>query len=326
MKTPAQQDRLSADFLSIQRFLEMLVAERGLALNSRLAYQRDLIAVADWLKQYHQNLISAAKEDLSAYLVALSKKGMSRKTAARRLSALRQYYRFLIEESVRDDDPTVMIDSPQSVRRLPKILSSDEIGEIIDAADLLEGIDKKRLRALLEILYATGMRVSELVSLPLSALSRDLDYLRVQGKGGHERFLPLGETAQNALATYLATLNQTSIQTKKQTHKTTQPWLFPSSGASGYLSRQYFARLLKKAAAKAGLNPDRVSPHVLRHAFATHLLENGMDLRHLQQLLGHADIATTQIYTHISPQHLRDLIESHHPLAKMKPDKHRTER
>ena len=320
MKRPTGSE---ADFLSIQRFLEMLVAERGLALNSRLAYRRDLVAVTDWLKQHQKNLISAKKEDLSTYLVALSKSGVSRQTTARRLSALRQYYRFLIGESVREDDPTAMIDSPKAVRRLPKIVSAREIADIINATSHLERIDSQRLRALIEILYATGMRVSELVSLPLSALSRDLDYLRVRGKGGHERMLPLGKTAQKALATYLDTAQtagrgKTAIQEKNWNHKASRHWLFPSSGASGHLSRQYFARLLKKAATRAGLDPGRVSPHVLRHAFATHLLENGMDLRHLQQLLGHADIATTQIYTHVSPQRLRDLIESHHPLAKMK--------
>ncbi len=318
---PTKQDDSEADFLSIQRFLEMLVAERGLALNSRLAYRRDLITVTDWLKQHQKNLISARREDLSAYLMALSKSGVSRQTTARRLSALRQYYRFLIGESVREDDPTIMIDSPKLIRRLPKILSTGEIGAIINAADHLPGIDRQRLRVLLEILYATGMRVSELVSLPLSALSRDLDYLRVRGKGGHERMVPLGETAQQALATYLALSQKRSkiiTQAKNRGHKAPERWLFPSSGASGHLSRQYFARLLKKAATQAGLDPDRVSPHVLRHAFATHLLENGMDLRHLQQLLGHADITTTQIYTHVNPQRLRDLIESHHPLAKMK--------
>ena len=170
MKTPTKQDSSATDLLSIQRFLEMLVAERGLALNSRLAYRRDLVAVIDWLRRCHKNLVSATKEDLSAYLVALSKKGGSRQTAARRLSALRQYYRFLIEEAVRSDDPTAMIDSPKSTRRLPKILSIEEIGEIINATNDLEGVDQKRLRALLEILYATGMRVSELVRLPLSAI------------------------------------------------------------------------------------------------------------------------------------------------------------
>jgi integrase/recombinase XerD len=222
---------------------------------------------------------------------------------------MRQFHRFLIEEDVRGDDPTAVIDTPRATRSLPKFLDVSEVAALLDAAGRREGSQGRRLVALLETLYATGLRVSELVGLPLSALEREHEILLVRGKGGKERIVPVNATARAALQAYL------DVRGRFLSGGRPSPWLFPSRAAEGHLTRRRCGQLLKELALEVGLDPARVSPHVLRHAFATHLLHNGADLRSLQRMLGHADISTTEIYTHVLDERLRTLVERHHPLA-----------
>ena len=294
----------------IEAFLESLVAERGAAANTEAAYRRDLDDLAAFLKRRRAAVEGATPEQLSDYLAHLHRAGMSAATAARRLSAIRQFYRFLHAEGVRADDPATRLDAPRRRRPLPKFLSEGQVDALLDHVRAIGGDEGLRLTALVELLYATGLRVSELVALPLAAVARGPRFLIVRGKGGKERLVPLGDSARAAVAAYRQVRHRFLREGEDSPH------LFPSRADGGHLTRQRFGQRLKAAAAKAGLPAAKVSPHVLRHAFATHLLANGADLRSVQQMLGHADISTTQIYTHVLDERLKALVATHHPLAK----------
>ncbi len=286
----------------------MLVAERGAAVNTIDAYRRDLSDYAGFLARRGATLDAATTDDITAYVAKMHSAGLSSHTAARRLSALRQYYGFLFGEGMRADDPTSKIDSPRRGRSLPKILTEEEIERLLTEARRHASAKGARLHALLELLYSTGMRVSELIELPLTAVARDPEVIIVKGKGGKERMVPLGEPARDAIRSYL--VQRPGLLPPQST----SPWLFPGRRGAP-LTRHRFGQLLKELAAKAGLAPSKISPHVIRHAFATHLLNNGADLRSVQKMLGHADISTTQIYTHVLNERMRRLVENHHPLA-----------
>lgn len=292
-------------------FFEMLAAERNAAANTLAAYRRDLEDAAVFLNKRRTGLGAAGSDDLRAYLGHLADHDLSPRTQARRLSALRQFYRFLVEDGRRKDDPTAALDAPKLGRPLPKLLSEAEMEALIDICRSLDGAEGVRLLAMIELLYATGLRVSELVKMPVAVMLRDQPFLTVRGKGGKERLVPLNPPAKAALSAYLA------LRGRFLAEGTTSPFLFPSRGKEGHLTRQRFGQLLKEIGLKAGIDPARISPHVLRHAFATHLLDHGADLRSLQKMLGHADIATTQIYTHVQQERLKTLVEAHHPLAKL---------
>jgi integrase/recombinase XerD len=287
----------------IEAFLEMLAAERGAARNTVAAYEADLTDFAAFAAARGQAPAAADAATLQAYMAGLGKAGLSPRTAARRLSALRQFHRFLLREAVRADDPTVLLDSPRLPRSLPRYLTEHEVDALLSAAGTRTGRPGLVALAALEILYATGMRVSELLSLPRSALAGDAALLLIRGKGGKERIVPLTDAAKRAAAALAAETGKDSI------------WLFPGREQRRALTRQAFFLLLKQVALAAGIDPARVSPHVLRHSFASHLLAHGADLRSLQTLLGHADIATTQIYTHVLAERLQKLVEAHHPLG-----------
>ena len=293
------------DAVLLERFVEMLIAERGAAANTVAAYRRDLDDFADFQRRGPRPVAGADSGDLRGYLGDLARRGLAPGTAARRLSTLRQYFGFLVAERVRGDDPAAVLDAPVRGLPLPKILSEDEIERLLAAAHRHDGAAGLRLIALVEILYATGLRVSELVGLPLSALEGDGRLLLVRGKGAKERLVPLGEPAAEAIAAYR----------ESRAGSEQSPWLFPSRGAQGHLTRRRLGQLLKALAADAGIDPAKVSPHVLRHAFASHLLAHGADLRSVQAMLGHADISTTQIYTHVLAARLDALVRTHHPLA-----------
>ncbi|GAB5467137.1 MAG: tyrosine recombinase [Rhodospirillales bacterium] len=292
-----------------EAFLEMLAAERGAAANTLEAYRRDLDDAANLLGG-DPALFEADAEGIRRYLSDLAARGMAPRTQARRLSCLRQFYAFLVSEELRDEDPCQAIDSPRQGQDLPKVLSLAEVEVLLQTAARRSGPEGLRLRALVELLYASGLRVSELVVLRDRVLARDPALLTIAGKGGKERLVPLGDVARDAVAAYRE-IRHRFLPKGKASH-----YLFPAKGASGHLTRQQVGRALKALAIEAGLRPDRLSPHVLRHAFATHLVEGGADLRAVQSLLGHADIATTQVYTHVAAARLRQLIEAHHPLAK----------
>jgi len=303
----------------VDAFLDMLVAERGAAANTRDAYRRDLEDAAWFLKPRGVALDQASSDDLRAYLDHLGRGGTKAavRTVARRLSALRQYYKFLVSENRRGEDPAAVLDGPRLGRPLPKILSEEDVGAMLKAAEDWGGPEGTRLLALLEILYATGLRVSELVGLPVAALTRDGRALVVRGKGGKERMVPLSQPARDALAAYLPVRAWFMVPGREAKQA---GLLFPSRSSGGSLTRQRFGQVLKELALKANLDPGKVSPHVLRHAFATHLLDHGADLRSVQKMLGHADIGTTQIYTHVVGERLRRTVETHHPLARRKPE------
>ena len=305
----AQRARPTVRPPQVEAFLEMLVAERGASANTLAAYGRDLDDLAGFLTARRRDVAAARAGDLRAYLQGLSRAGMAASTSARRLSALRQFHRFLVDEGLRPDDPSAALDSPGRVRALPKLLAEAEVERLLEQARRRPGPEGARLLALLELLYATGLRVSELVGLPLAAVARDQRVVLVRGKGGKERMIPVGEPARRALAAY-RDLRARFLRGDRES-----PWLFPSRAGSGHLTRHRFGQMLKGLALEAGLDPGRVSPHVLRHAFATHLLAHGADLRSVQQMLGHADISTTQIYTHVLDERLRALVQEHHPLA-----------
>jgi integrase/recombinase XerD len=296
----------------IEAFLEMLSAERGAAALTLDAYGRDLADVAGYLATARIPIERAATEDLRRYFATLVKAKLSARTAARRLSALRQFFRFLLLEGVRGDDPTSVIDTPHLGRPLPKLLDENEATALIKAAQRWPGPEGRRLCCMVELLYGAGLRVSELVALPLAAARRDPRVLIVRGKGDKERMVPLGEQARAALRSYL------DIRSYFLAPHESSAWLFPSRGASGYLTRRRCGQLLKELALGAGLDPARLSPHVLRHAFASHLVDHGADLRSVQEMLGHADIGTTQIYTHVQSARLQRLVAAHHPLARKK--------
>jgi len=288
----------------IEAFLEMLAAERGAARNTLLAYDRDLEGFAAFAHARGEKVAAASGETAHAYMSGLGAEGLKPRTAARHLSALRQFFRFLLREGIRTDDPTSLLDSPKLPGVLPKYLSEAEVDAMLAATARLEDRQGAVARAALEILYATGLRITELLTLPRSALAGDAMLVMVKGKGGKERIVPLSDAAK-AAAAEMAALSDKRIR-----------WLFPGRDPAKPLTRQTFFLLLKQVAEEAGIDPARVSPHVLRHSFASHLLARGADLRSLQTLLGHADIATTQIYTHVLEERLRRLVEAHHPLAR----------
>ncbi len=288
----------------------MMIVERGASRNTVDAYRRDLSDYFGFLQKNGAAAETASADQIRAYLSALAKAGVKGSTAARRLSALRQFHRFLFAEGMRPDDPTIVIDAPKTASALPKILSEEEVDTLLKTARAEKSADGHRLVCLLELLYATGMRVSELVTLPLAAVLRDEPFLLITGKGSKERLVPTGPAARAAVRDYL------SVRPVFDSAGEPSPFLFPSRGKEGHLTRQRFGQMLKELALAAGLDPAKVSPHVLRHAFASHLLAHGADLRIVQQLLGHADISTTQIYTHVQEERLKALVNQHHPLAK----------
>ena len=320
----ARKDRGGSKPVIVERFLQMLSVERGASANTLDAYSRDLAHFAAFVQNQNRSLQTAKSEDLTGFIAQMIEEGLASSSRARRLSALKQFYRFLVSEGVRPDDPSSMVGGPKREAALPKTLSVDEVDRLLDTArckvdELRNGQRTKALRlyCLLEILYATGMRVSELVALPYSTLAGDERTLTIKGKGGRERIVPLNPAAQEALALYLKERNQGSPRAGEMSAATElSPWLFPSWGQQGHLTRQRLAQELKILAQEANIEPSRVSPHVLRHAFASHLVERGADLRSVQKLLGHADIATTQVYTHMRENHLRRIVEEHHPLSK----------
>jgi integrase/recombinase XerD len=288
----------------IEAFLEMMTAERGAAANTYDAYRRDLEDFVEFLSPCGQTAHQADTAALRDYLGDLNRRGMAARTAARRLSTLRQFYQFLFAEGVRADDPSLVLDSPRLGRPLPKYLTESDVGKLLRTARDWPGESGARVLIMLELLYATGMRVSELVALPFSAVARDHPVLIVRGKGGKERMVPMGEPARQALGEWRR------LRQPQQSR-----WLFPGEGRGGHFTRSGFAKMLNELALKAGIPVARVSPHVLRHSFASHLLAHGADLRSVQQMLGHADIATTQIYTHVLDERLKSLVGRHHPLA-----------
>jgi integrase/recombinase XerD len=302
----------------IEAFLDMIAAERGAAKNTLDAYARDLSDYAAALAHMSKIPQNATTEDIRAYLSLLAKRGLRPASSARKLSSIRHFYRFLVADGYRGDDPALIIEAPRQGQRLPKTLSVTEVGHLLSVSK--EGVDDEarpageRLRALrmaclLELLYATGLRVSELVALPSSAAQTKEPFIHIRGKGGRERLVPLTGEARRGISAYRAFLE------KIQAGRAAGPWLFPADSASGHLTRQAFARDLKLCAAAAGIAPARVSPHVLRHAFASHLLQNGADLRVVQELLGHADISTTQIYTHVLNERMKAMVRDLHPLT-----------
>jgi integrase/recombinase XerD len=301
----------------LDAFLEMMAAERGAAGNTLDAYRRDLEDYCHAAAEAGRTMRSIATDDIRAYLSDLNRRGFAASTSARRLSAIRQFHRFLCAEGKRKDDPAAILEGPRQAAKLPKILSVDEVERLLDAAKLEldsagsdphAALHAARTACLLELLYATGLRVSELVSLPKAAARRKEPLILIRGKGGRERLVPLSEPARRAMRLYRERLE------KADPASAATPWLFPADSESGHLSRQLFARDLKTIAAAAGIATARVSPHVLRHAFASHLLQNGADLRIVQELLGHADISTTQIYTHVLDERMKAMVRDLHPL------------
>jgi integrase/recombinase XerD len=316
MRCKTSDDRL------IHLFLDMLAAEQGAGDNTLDAYRRDLMDLSEFLARAGHGLAGVETQALRDYLADLDARGFKSSSVARRLSALRHLFRFLLNERIRSDDPAAILSGPKRGRGLPKVLSISDVDRLLARAKALTGAREasapQRLRAmrlycLLEVLYATGLRVSELVALPRSASRRDARMIVVRGKGNKERLVPLNEPSRQAMADYLAAMEALRPDSKK--NAASLKWLFPSFGESGHLTRQHFARDLKELAASAGLAPRLVSPHVLRHAFASHLLHNGADLRIVQTLLGHTDISTTQIYTHVVEERLKSLVRDLHPLA-----------
>jgi integrase/recombinase XerD len=304
------------DAALFESFLDMMSAERGASINTLAAYRRDLLDFANHRAAKRGNARAASREDIRAYLVALTKSGIAGSTQARRLSALRQFFVFLYTEGIRKDDPTDAIDAPRRQRPLPKILSRADIEALIEAArasapDTAEGM---RLLCIVEMLYASGLRVSELVTLPFSAARSRDGFLLVKGKGGKERLAPLNDPARAAIRDYLLRRDEFLPSGPRRGHA--ERFLFPSRSAEGHLTRRRCHQMLKELALKANIDPDKLSPHVLRHAFATHLVEGGADLRSVQTLLGHSDIATTEIYTHVAKDRLTQVVEQAHPLSR----------
>jgi integrase/recombinase XerD len=310
----ALSDRTSNDRL-IERFLEMMSAERGAARNTLVAYGRDLSDFAEFAGKRVVSLKQVSSSDIRDYLAHMEAQGLARTTAARRLSAVKQFCRFLHGDGLAERNAATIVQAPRAARPLPKNMSGREVEALLAAARRRTAVDRPgvrfralRLQCLLELLYATGLRVSELVSLTVQAVMADPQFIIVTGKGGRERLVPVAAAARECVRIYLDAL--------KEREKAGGKWLFPSFGGTGHLTRQHFAAELKELAAEAGLDHRRISPHVLRHAFATHLLEGGADLRAVQQMLGHADISTTQIYTHVQAERLKAAVETYHPLGK----------
>jgi integrase/recombinase XerD len=306
-----------SDEALVELFLDMLAAERGAGENTLSAYRNDLEDLSAYLCVEKRTVANATTDDLRRFLASLSKRGLKASSLARRLSAVRQIYKFLYAEGKRADDPAAVLEGPKRARTLPKVLSIAEVDALLKRAwtnndnnelPLNQRLRATRLLCLLEVVYATGLRVSELVALPSSAAQRDQRMLIVRGKGGKERLVPLNKQAKRAMSEYLELRAKTERDAKSK-------WLFPSFGEQGHLTRQHFARELKILGQACGIGPERLSPHALRHAFASHLLHNGADLRVVQTLLGHADISTTQIYTHVLEERLKTLVRDLHPLA-----------
>ncbi len=306
----------------VELFLDMLSSERGATRNTLDAYRRDLENYSGFLAGCGSDARTATTEEIRAYLAELNRRGLSAASVARRLSAIRQLHRFLYSETKRGDDPAAVLEGPRRGRPLPKVFTINDVSRLIaaaqsavdaKAASAAERLRAARLACLLEVLYATGLRVSELVALPAGAARADAETLIIRGKGNKERLVPLGEAARRSMRVYLD-LRAAAAKGKKGSSAETR-WLFPSFGESGHVTRQHVGRELKALAASIGIDPAKMSPHVLRHAFASHLLQNGADLRVVQQLLGHADVSTTQIYTHVLDERLKSLVRDLHPLA-----------
>ena len=300
----------------VDSYLDMLAVERGASVNTLESYRRDLERFTAYCTGRDKRPEDVDTEIVRGYLRNLSSLGLAPSTMARQLSSIRQFFRFLFDEGVRTDNPVTVIDSPTTARSLPKYLTEEDVEALLLAGRRFDGPEGVRLTALLEILYASGLRVSELVGLPLSAVSGDPRLLIVRGKGGKERMVPLSEPAMDALDQY-RNVRDYFLQKGKGVGRASAAanFLFPSRGREGHLTRARFGQLMKEVAAFAGIEPNRVSPHVLRHSFASHMLAHGADLRVLQQMLGHSDISTTQIYTHVLDERLKALVESAHPLA-----------
>ncbi|HEX5998808.1 MAG TPA: site-specific tyrosine recombinase XerD [Hyphomicrobiaceae bacterium] len=316
---PVELDGCLRDRELVDRFIEMLSAEKGVADNTRQAYTRDLGDLLAFLGRRRRTLTAVVPADISAYMRAIAEAGMAATSRARRLSAIRQLFKFLVVEGLIEDDPARRLTGPKRGRPLPRTLAAAEVDRLIETARRRierargrERVRALRLYALIETLYATGMRVTELVTLPRSVLRDDSRVLFIKGKGGRERMVPVNTAAQAALQRYLSVGFEDGVAPMLTTK-----WLFASRGAEGHLTRQRLGQELKALALEAGIDPGRVSPHVLRHAFASHLLDRGADLRSVQQLLGHADISTTQIYTHVLEERLKQLVFEHHPLGQM---------
>ena len=307
----------SPDGLLLGQFLEMMVAERGASANTTAAYQRDLADFIAFVKKRRSSLTDAPRKMVENFLTTLGKAGMSAQTVARKLSALRQLYQFLYTEKLRGDNPTTTVESPKMGRRLPKSLSMQEVTNLLTAAVVDDSPEGVRLQAMLELMYGAGLRVSELVGLKCADLQMsanqqhvESDFIIVRGKGNKERMVPLHGKAKMSLTHYLA------VRPCFMGDKKTSLWLFPYHRAEGYITRQQFGVMLKDLAILAHIDPEKLSPHTLRHSFASHLLEGGADLRVIQELLGHSDISTTQIYTHVTSERLKKLVNENHPLAK----------
>jgi integrase/recombinase XerD len=294
-------------------FLDMMLVERGAAKNTLESYERDVFAFAVFMQSLKRAPEDANVPHIKAYMKLLSASGLAANTVARRISVIRQFFRFLFNDNMRTDDPTSVIGSPKLGRRLPKYLNENEVERLLGAALDRQGAEGLRLVALLEVLYATGLRVTELVGMPLGALSRDKRFLIIRGKGGKERMVPLSEPSQDAIANYM--MVRENYLPKKRTTNGAHLKMFPSRSKDGFLTRARFGQMLNELAIEAGIDYRRVSPHVLRHSFASHMLAHGADLRSLQQMLGHSDISTTQIYTHILDERLKALVNQAHPLA-----------
>ena len=301
----------------IATFLEASAADQGSARNTQLAYGRDLLDFADWLARRDKDFAGADRQAVEDYLVHCDAEGLSRATRARRLSSIRQLYRFAFEEGWRPDNPAQRLTGPGRAQSLPKTLSEAEVTRLIEAARTRgrNPVDRLRDTALFELLYATGLRVSELVGLPVAAVRGDPRMILVKGKGDKERLVPLSSPARAGLVAWLAH-RDAEEEAGRKAGRPVSRFLFPGDGKEGHLTRQYFHSLVKDVAVLAGISPSRVTPHVLRHAFATHLLAHGADLRVIQTLLGHADLATTEIYTHVLDDHLKELVLTKHPLAR----------
>ncbi|MEK6747384.1 MAG: site-specific tyrosine recombinase XerD [Pseudomonadota bacterium] len=305
------------DFLLVEQFIEMMVSERMASSGTVSAYKRDLLGFSGYCSSVGENVCKISRSSIEKYIASLNAEGVSVSTIARKLSVLRQFFTFLYTEKHRHDDPVSTIDSPKLPKRLPAVLTREDVLLLLEAARSDESAKGIRLQAMLELMYGAGLRVSELVSLKLSALqvregraNVDADFIIVRGKGNKERMVPLHDKAKQALSHYL------DVRSQFLGNQKLSPWLFPYHRAVGYITRQQFGVMLKELALKAQIDPAKFSPHTLRHSFATHLLEGGADLRVIQELLGHSDISTTQIYTHIAGDRLNKLVREHHPLGK----------
>lgn len=311
----------------IGQFMEMMVAERGASANTVAAYRRDLFDFLVFLQSGGHALERVSRPAVEQFMASLSQSGLSPSTAARRLSALRQLFAFLYSEGLRGDNPVATLETPRRPKRLPDTLDIQEVSALLEAARRDDSPKGLRLLAMMELIYGAGLRVSELVNLKLSALQIrsgtkvEADFLLVRGKGNKERLVPLHGKAREAVSRYLAIRHVFAMDEKATDDQKSAGWLFPYHRAQGFVTRQQFGLMLKELALKAGLDPGRLSPHTLRHSFASHLLEGGADLRVIQELLGHADISTTQIYTHVAGERLRKLVQEHHPLARSKAGK-----